>query len=954
MKNKKNRIIAIIAIIAIILGIATGIYINKTREKKQEQIAQTTITNQDKEKSIDTLTDVEKQIAGIETDKKEDEEKTYSELYKEYLELPEEKKNDLEVIPRKEEVPYEKIEEIKENLDKEDEKVPTPAENEIPAQFNLADKIDIKVEDQGRYGLCWDFASMKSLETYLALKNIGNYDLSELHVDYITSNLMYGSRELHEGGNFAMFKDYLTESGVVLEEKVPYDFKEYTEEEYEKFPDMEKVIEVTETVDFPSMYKNPDNQASDEELKDFRDTVKRHIMKNGGLYTSIVSTRAVNAYVRPENNESWPDHAVTIVGWDDTYSKENFSDNGYTPEHDGAYIALNSWGEYSNQNGYYYISYDDKYVESSLSGIVSTSMENAYKIESIKNTAIKEYLKENYSNLFIKYNGEDYITKNALSNLMMIDLSNRNMNSLDGIEIFSNIYTIDISNNNIKDLTPLTKIKTLTNIYASNNQIKDVSVLKNIEKKSEYASLELDLSNNPYVTGFDKLTNLTILDISNCKIKDLSSLQNCTNLMSLVVKDTPGITGLDKLPESLSTLNLTNCNLDKLPQADGILSNVDILIVPNNNITSLSGLENLNNLYELDVSGNPITDWSGLYAKEFGFMDEFNTSLVIRAENCGIEDVNEFAKITTPVALELANNNIKDVSAFKDKEIYSIDLSGNKNVTGLNNLTKTDAMVLDNCDLKSISEIVGLEQIYSLSLENNQITDLNEISKMKNLANLSLAGNPNLTGTLSSELLGVLNLSNCNLDKNFDFSKLPALSLINISGNQDQAELINSINTTQKEYLSIIADEITYEQYAKIKAENPTLNLGNTTITLSVSKSSENQIDISQYKELKSILRKYFTTKSYAVINGTLKKNCNQIDITSTTQEPIEIIFKEYGPLLSNSKIKIIYNDVTPAEELTPSQSAPANTSPASTLPVTEPPENLRPVYTDTPSNTAN
>lgn len=908
MENKKKRIIAIIAIIAIILGIATGVYISKTREKKQERIAQTAIANQDKEKSIDTLTDVEKQIAGIETDKKDDEEKTYSELYKEYLELPEEKKSELEVIPRKEEVPYEKIEEIKENLDKEDKKDPTPAENEIPAQFNLADKIDIKVEDQGHYGLCWDFASMKTLETHLALKNIGNYDLSELHVDYITSNLMYGSRQLHEGGSFGVFKEYLMESGVVLEEKVPYDFKEYEEEEYEKFPDMEKVIEVTETVDFPSMYKNSDNQVSNEELKEFRDTVKRHIMKNGGLYTSIVSTRNVNAYVRPENNELWTNHAVTIVGWDDTYPKENFSDNGYTPEHDGAYIALNSWGEYSNQNGYYYISYDDKYVESNLSGIASTTMENAYRIESIKNSAIKDYLKENYSNLFVKYNGEDYITKNTISNIMMLDLSNRNMNSLDGIEIFNNIYIIDISNNNIKDLTPLTKIKTLTSICASNNQLKDVSVLKNIRKQSEYSILDIDISNNPYVTGFGEITDIGILDISNCKIKDVSSLQNCTKLISLAVKDTPGITGLDKLPESVSLLNLTNCKLDKLPQADGILLKVNALIVPKNNITNLSGIENLENLYELDVSENPITDWSSLHNKIFENIDEYNSSFTIRAENCGIEDVSEFAKINTPLSLELANNNIKDVSALKDKEIYLIDLSGNKNITGLNALTLTDTIVLDNCDLKDISEITDLENLYSLSLENNQITDLNEISKMKNLGNLSLAGNQNLTGTLESESLGVLNLSNCNIDKNFDFSKLPSLSLINISGNQDQAELIKSVNKNQIEYLSIVADTINYEQYAKIREENQTANLTNITITLNTSKNAENQIDISQYKELRNILRRYFTTTAYSIRNGTLKKNCNQIDITSSSKEPVEIKFKDYRTELNNSTVKIIYN----------------------------------------------
>ena len=113
-------------------------------------------------------------------------------------------------------------------------------------------------------------------------------------------------------------------------------------EEYEKFPDMEKVIEVTETVDFPSIYKNTyGEQYTEEQFKEFRDAVKKHIMQNGGLYTSIVGTGLGNAYVRPDNNELWANHAVTIVGWDDNYSKENFSDNGYTPEHDGAYIALN-------------------------------------------------------------------------------------------------------------------------------------------------------------------------------------------------------------------------------------------------------------------------------------------------------------------------------------------------------------------------------------------------------------------------------------------------------------------------------------------------------------------------------------------------------------------------------------------------------------------------------------
>ena len=904
MKNKRRSIIAVIAVIAIMLGIVAGIYVvNKSKEKEQSKIAQSDITNQDKEKSIDTLTDVEKEIAGISSESQKDEEKNYSEMYKEYLELPEEEKKDLEVIPRKEEVPFEKIEDIKENLDKGDK-----TNNEIPTQFNLADKIDIKVENQGGYGLCWDFASIKSLETYLALNNLGNYDFSELHVDYITSNLMYGSRELHEGGNFGMFKEYLAESGVVLEEKVPYDFKEYSEEEYEKFPDMEKVIEVTETVDFPSIYKNIEEKYTEEQLKEYRDAVKKHIMKNGGLYTSIVGTGLENAYVSPDNDELWTNHAVTIVGWDDNYSKENFSDNGHTPEHDGAYIALNSWGEFSNNNGYYYISYDDKYVELNLSGIVSTSIESAYKINSIQNTAIKNYLKENYSHLFIKYNGEDYITKNVISNIMTIDLSNRNMYSLNGIEIFNNIYSIDISNNNIKDLTPLTKIKTLSNIYASNNQIKDVSVLKNMEKQQDYMTLNLNISNNPYVTGMGELSNLGMLDISNCKIKDVSSLQNCQNLMSLIVEDTPGITGLDKLPESLNILNLTNCNLTQVPQSEGILQNISALIIANNNITTLNGVENFKNIYELDVSGNPITDWSSLSQVQFENSDEMYMTFTIKAENCGIEDVSIFGEINTTISLELANNNIKDVSSLKDKEIYWIDLSGNKNVTGLQVLTTTDTIMLNNCDIKDVSENVGLENLYNLSLENNDFTDLNELSKIKNLTSLSLAGNKNLTGILTSETLGVLNLTDCNLDKNFDFSKLPALNIINVSKNTNLTELISSATSLKREFLSIVAEGVSYEQFAKLKTENPNVNFSNATITINTSSVKENEVDISQYKELRNMLRKYFANTSYRVTNGILMKNCNKIDVTSSSKEPVEIKFKDYGTELNNSTVKIIYN----------------------------------------------
>ncbi len=52
-------------------------------------------------------------------------------------------------------------------------------------------------------------------------------------------------------------------------------------------------------------------------------------------------------------------HAVTIVGWDDNYSKENFA-AGNQPQEDGAWIIRNSWGaDWGGDGGYFYVSYEE-------------------------------------------------------------------------------------------------------------------------------------------------------------------------------------------------------------------------------------------------------------------------------------------------------------------------------------------------------------------------------------------------------------------------------------------------------------------------------------------------------------------------------------------------------------------------------------------------------------------
>ena len=65
-------------------------------------------------------------------------------------------------------------------------------------------------------------------------------------------------------------------------------------------------------------------------------------------------------------------HAVTIVGWDDTYSKENFpSASGVN--NDGAWIVKNSYGKNWGKNGYFYLSYEDKSITNLVSNTAVTT-----------------------------------------------------------------------------------------------------------------------------------------------------------------------------------------------------------------------------------------------------------------------------------------------------------------------------------------------------------------------------------------------------------------------------------------------------------------------------------------------------------------------------------------------------------------------------------------------------
>ena len=153
---------------------------------------------------------------------------------------------------------------------------------------------------------------------------------------------------------------------------------------------------VTETVTFPPLYKQYSNSGeiiynnggsgndfiayNEKEVKAFRNSIKNHIV-NYGAISSVTAGSAREFYSDNSNvmnskayfcndNKIIRDHAITIVGWDDNYSRDNFTGKA-KPKNNGAYICLNTYGANSFNGGYIYISYEDSLIESYLYGIKS-------------------------------------------------------------------------------------------------------------------------------------------------------------------------------------------------------------------------------------------------------------------------------------------------------------------------------------------------------------------------------------------------------------------------------------------------------------------------------------------------------------------------------------------------------------------------------------------------------
>lgn len=376
---------------------------------------------------------------------------------------------------------------------------------------------------------------------------------------------------------------------------------------------------------------------------------------------------------------------------------------------------------------------------------------------------------------------DDYVFTTNISSLTTLNLHNKGINDLTGIEDFLALETLTITANNLTTIN-LSNNLALETLECSANQLTSLDISQNLDltvlKCNDNPIGNLDVSQNINLTHIECIDiDISSLDISqNTMLQSLECRGN--QLTSIDLSQNTALTYLNLLSNQLTSIDVSNNHA------------LVTFVCENNLLTSLNVSQNTN-LEVLDCNSNPLL--ASLNMKN-GNNTLITTLNALNNPNLTCIEVDNVTYSTTNWTFIDAQTSFSENCHYNETYVPDDNFEQALIDLGLDSGTLDDYVLTSNIEgettlyisSKNISDLTGIEAFTALETflaSTNSITTAN-FSQNKNLTYINLTDNSLTDIDVSQNTVLTHLYLNDNLLTSIDISNNTALEILGVSENQ--------------------------------------------------------------------------------------------------------------------------------------------------------------------------
>lgn len=396
-----------------------------------------------------------------------------------------------------------------------------------------------------------------------------------------------------------------------------------------------------------------------------------------------------------------------------------------------------------------------------------------------------------------------------------LDISGKNLETLEGISVFTNLNLLIAPNNKFHDISELQKLTNLQYLNMDNcgltDNIQSIGGLTNLQELHIEGNGIQERDMNQYFGG---LKNIQKLYLNNNNVTSLNFLSEIKTLKELYI-DNNMVCNTDGLEQSgLETISVKNNNVELTWCGEIIDTIPDILKVAKIEGSKLYTQENIelkncklqNNCIVMDAGTKEATatikggnaDGTVITLKNYEDTIEINDKVLADRLN------KEIPRIIISNT-ESNGKYILHVNSLGINAVRNLDLSAKTDdtreitdITGLEKFTELRSLNLNGNKVSNLEKLEQLKYLDTLNLRFNGLTKLDSLKNLTELIQLDVSNN-SLTNTNGLEgmiKLDTLLMSNNNIENNFGGIKnLKTLTTLAISNNNvTSVEALSSLN----------------------------------------------------------------------------------------------------------------------------------------------------------------